>query len=65
MGCVRLTVRDAKWIYDNCPNGTMIKIYDGDLPSGVSKPAAQKIDENDPRKGWDPTDPDPANPWNQ
>ena len=64
MGCVRLTVKDAKWIYDNCPNGTMIKIYDGDLPVGISKPAAQKIDENDPRRGWDPTDPDPANPWN-
>ena len=65
LGCVRLTVRDAKWIYDNCPNGTMIKIYDGDLPSGVSKPEAQKIDPNDERSGWDPTDPDPANPWNQ
>lgn len=65
MGCVRLTVKDAKWIYDNCPNGTMIKIYDGDLPNGVSKPSAQKIDPNDPRRGWDPTDPDPANPWNQ
>ena len=65
MGCIRLTVRDAKWIYDNCASGTMIKIYDGDLPSGVSKPEAQKIDGNDPRRGWDPTDPDPANPWNQ
>ena len=42
----------------------MIKIYDGDLPSGVSKPSAQKIDPNDPKRGWDPTDPDPANPWN-
>ena len=65
LGCVRLTVRDAKWIYDNCPNGTMIKIYDGDLPSGVSKPEAPKIDPNDEKRGWDPTDPDPANPWNQ
>ena len=64
MGCVRLTVRDAKWIYDNCANGTMVKIYDGDLPSGISKPEAQKIDDNDPRRGWDPTDPDPNNPWN-
>ena len=64
MGCVRLTVKDAKWIYDNCPNGTMIKIYDGDLPAGISKPEAQKIDENDSRRGWDPTDPDPSNPWN-
>ena len=65
LGCVRLTVKDAKWVYDNCPNGTMIKIYDGNLPNGVSKPEAQKIDPNDERRGWDPTDPDPANPWNQ
>lgn len=64
MGCVRLTVRDAKWIYDNCPNGTMIKIYDGNLPDGITKPSAQKIDPNDEKRGWDPTDPDPNNPWN-
>lgn len=65
MGCIRLTVRDAKWIYDNCPSGTMVKIYDGELPNGISKPSAQKIDGSDERRGWDPTDPDPANPWNQ
>lgn len=65
MGCIRLTVRDAKWIYDNCPNGTMVKIYDGNLPDGVSKPSAQKIDGSDSRRGWDPTDPDPANPWKE
>lgn len=65
MGCIRLTVRDAKWIYDNCPTGTMVKIYDGDLPSGVEKPTAQKISADDPNRGWDPTDPNPNNPWNK
>ena len=25
-GCVRLTVKDAKWIYDNCPFGTTVVI---------------------------------------
>ncbi len=25
-GCVRLSVADAKWIYDNCPAGTTVKI---------------------------------------
>lgn len=25
-GCVRLTVEDAKWIYDNCPTGTTVYI---------------------------------------
>lgn len=25
-GCVRLSVKDAKWIYDNCPSGTTVVI---------------------------------------
>ena len=64
-GCVRLTVRDAKWIYDNCKKGTSVKIYDGNIPQGVSKPSSIKIDSSSPNKGWDPTDPDPNNPWNK
>ena len=28
-GCVRLTCGDAKWMYDNCPLGTTIKIING------------------------------------
>lgn len=28
-GCVRLLVEDAKWIYDNCPSGTTITVYEG------------------------------------
>lgn len=62
-GCIRMTVKDVKWIYDNCPRGTTVKIYDGSLPSGVSKPSAMKISSNSPNKGWDPTDPDKNNPW--
>lgn len=27
-GCVRLTVEDAKWIFDNCPNGTTVTIQE-------------------------------------
>ena len=62
-GCVRMTVRDVKWIYDNIPNGTTVRIYDGNLPSGVTKPSAPKIPADSPNRGWDPTDPDPNNPW--
>ena len=63
LGCVRLTVADAKWIYDNCPLGTKVEIYDSDDLGGVEKPSTIHIDDNDPRRGWDPTDPDPNNPW--
>lgn len=63
-GCVRLAAADAKWIYDNIGAGTTVKIYDSaSLPPGVAKPAATRIDETDARRGWDPTDPDPNNPW--
>lgn len=63
-GCVRLAASDAKWIYDNVPYGTTVKIYDSpSLPTGVIKPSPIKIDENSPNRGWDPTDPDPNNPW--
>ena len=63
-GCVRLTVAEAKWIYDNCPLGTTVKIYNASsLP--VPKPSAPWLDITSPNRGWDPTDPDPANPWRQ
>lgn len=63
-GCVRLTVADAKWIYDNCPLGTTVSIYNASsLP--VPKPSAPWLDISSPNRGWDPTDPDPANPWHK
>lgn len=65
MGCIRLTVEDAKWIVENCPSGTTVEIYDDDDPGPLGKPEAVKIDTDDPNKGWDPTDPDEANPWHE
>ena len=26
-GCVRLSVEDAKWIYNNCPVNTKVVVY--------------------------------------
>lgn len=65
-GCVRLAVRDSKWLYDNIPKGTTVEVYESDtLPAGVTKPSAIKIDITDEEKrGWDPTDTNPNSPWN-
>lgn len=63
-GCVRLSVANAKWIYDNCPEGTIVTIYSNrSLREPFVKPQAIRINANDSRAGWDPTDPDASNPW--
>ena len=64
MGCVRLTVADAKWIYDNCVVGTQVEFYSSSNPGPFGKPTAMKISNApDNIRGWDPTDPDSRNPW--
>lgn len=65
LGCIRLEIVDVKWIYDNCPLGTPVLIYaDAENPGPMGKPGTIYTDPTDTQKrGWDPTDPDPANPW--
>jgi lipoprotein-anchoring transpeptidase ErfK/SrfK len=62
LGCVRLSVDDTKWIYENCPIGTKVKIYDSNTPEPLGRPAAIRI--NGKGLGWDPTDVSPGNPYN-
>lgn len=65
LGCIRLAVVDVKWIFDNCPLGTPVVIYDDENdPGPMGKPGTIYTDPaNEEMRGWDPTDPDPANPW--
>ena len=65
LGCVRLMVNDVKWIYDNCEIGTRVIVYDNpDDPGPMGKPGTIYTDPADETlRGWDPTDPDPENPW--
>lgn len=61
LGCVRLTVADAKWIYDKCSIGTKVVINDKKV---LQKPAYEPIRISAAKKsGWDPTDPDKKNPY--
>lgn len=62
-GCVRLTVQDAKWIFDNCKNGTQVEFYSESTPGPLGKPSAMKISNNEQCRNWDPTDPNSNNPW--
>lgn len=32
-GCVNMYEADSKWIYDNCPEGTIVQVV-GAMPSG-------------------------------
>ena len=65
-GCIRLTDADAKWIYDNCPAGTRVEIYDdAEVAGPLGKPEAIKIPPEHMFANWDPTNPDINNPWLQ
>lgn len=65
LGCIRLAVRDVRWIYRHCPIGTPVVIYDNaEDPGPMGKPGTIHIDPADETmRGWDPTDPNPENPW--
>lgn len=64
LGCIRMTVEDVKWIYDNCPSGTTVELFDlPDDPGPLGKPVPPVIDTDSEKRGWDPTDPHPDNPW--
>lgn len=64
LGCVRLAASDVKWLYDNCPVGTPVIVYDNaENPGPLGKPMQQVVPADHPYRNWDPTDPNPANPW--
>lgn len=58
--CIRLSAKDAQWIMQNCPAGTTVQIYESDKEEPLDVPKAMTVPED---AVWDPTDPDPANPY--
>jgi len=59
-GCIRLTVADAKWIFDHCDPGSQVVFSEEDTECPLEITPALKLHEE---QCWDPTDPDPENPW--
>ncbi len=68
-GCVRLTVEDAKWIYDNCKKGTKVEFcteeVDQSDTNDIKKSILKLSSYDEELRNWDPTDPDVNNPWLQ
>lgn len=64
-GCIRLLCRDAKWVYDNCDKTTVVVMTadSGPVPPAAPALIAGAPYETEPGYGWDPTDPDPENPY--
>ena len=52
-GCIRMCVRDCKWIYDNCPIGTQVHVVWTSGPAGEGVP---KRKSGSKYSGWDPSD---------
>lgn len=63
LGCVRLTVQNAKWIYNNCASGTKVMFYEDTNPGPLGKPSEKKISSKERYRNWDPTDLSSDNPW--
>ncbi|MCI8659905.1 MAG: L,D-transpeptidase family protein [Lachnospiraceae bacterium] len=54
-GCIRLTTADSKWIYDHCPLGTTVEVYNSQIPGPYERPTIAA--EIPFEQTWDPTDP--------
>lgn len=62
-GCIRLSVQDAKWIYDHCGWGTPVVVYRSKNPGPLGKPERIKLPKG---VGYDPTDRwSRGNPYNK
>lgn len=62
-GCVRMSVIDAKWIYDNCGEDTLVEIFESEYEGPLGKPVTAVISSGGSVGNWDPTDPVRENPY--
>ena len=53
-GCIRLIASDCKWIYDHCPIGTAVEVYNSSIVGPYERPTI-KYEISD-KQDWDPTD---------
>lgn len=44
-------------------SGTKVEFYQDENPGPLGKPTSRQISNNAECRNWDPTDPNPNNPW--
>lgn len=65
LGCIRLCVADAKWIFYHCEAGTQVNIFDSDYVGPLGRPQPAFVFEDVENTDWDPTDEAYGNPYMQ
>jgi|GEM_PF-2176205 len=61
---IYLCSSSARWIYENCGEGTGVEIYeDEEEASPLGMPHTIILNENSKYTNWDPTDESENNPW--
>lgn len=53
-GCIRLKASDAKWIFDHCPVGTTVTVYNSPVAGPYDRPFIEAAIPA--TQTWDPTD---------
>lgn len=53
-GCIRFVTGDCKWIYEHCPLGTTIQVYNSSIPGPYERPNVPQLISLE--QTWDPTD---------
>ena len=56
-GCIRLMVKDAKWIYNNYKKCS-VSIFKSNKKAPLKKPTPKEVVKLGKKKAYDPTDPD-------
>ncbi len=53
-GCIRFVTAEARWLYEHCPVGTTIEVYNSPVPGPYERPCVEYFISD--QQTWDPTD---------
>ncbi len=60
---ILLSAADAEWVYNNCAEGTLVKITNSEKDDPLGVPVTLNLSDTSPSTKWDPTDSSENNPY--